>query len=78
MIAPDLAVVLVQSSAEARAAGGLSAFSWSFMLLSMGGVTALAAYCFSRVLRGKRHFDPDGTGPAHPPVKGRVERKGGL
>jgi hypothetical protein len=52
----------------------MDAFSWIFMLTSMGAVTALTIWCYSRILRGKKHFDPDGTGPAHPPVKGRVER----
>ena len=53
----------------------LDAFSWIFMLTSMGAVTLLTAWCFARILRGKRHFDPDGTGPAHPPVEGRTERR---
>lgn len=52
----------------------MDAFSWVFMLVSMGAVTTLTAYCFNRILRGKRHFDPDGTGPAHPPVPGRADR----
>lgn len=67
-----LAAVLLQSSAEARAAGGLTAFSLTFMLVSMGLVSLLTGWCFARILRGKRHFDPDGTGPAVPPVQGRT------
>jgi hypothetical protein len=51
----------------------MDAFSWVFMLASMGAVTAVTIWCFARILRGKAHFDPDGTGPAGPPVKGRLE-----
>jgi hypothetical protein len=46
----------------------------AFMLISMAAVTALTAWCFFRIVRGRRHFDPDGTGPAHAPVPGEVER----
>ena len=52
----------------------MDAFAWIFMLVSMGAVTILTIWSFSRILRGKQHFDPDGTGPASPPVKGRVEQ----
>lgn len=31
---------------------GLTPFAWVFMLFSMGSVTALAVYCFYRVLFG--------------------------
>lgn len=48
-------------------------FSWVFMLTSMGAVTTLAVWCFTRILGGKAHFDPDGTGPAHAPVKGEAD-----
>lgn len=51
----------------------LTAGTVAFMLVSMGAVTALTVWCFSRILKGKRHFDPDGTGPAHSPVQGSVE-----
>jgi hypothetical protein len=51
----------------------MDAFSWVFMLVSMGTVTTLTAWCFLRIMRTRRHFDPDGTGPASPPVPGRVE-----
>jgi ABC-type nickel/cobalt efflux system permease component RcnA len=71
------AILLLLQITEARESG-LSAFSWSFMIISMGAVTLLAAWCFSRILRGKRHFDPDGTGPAHSPVTGKVDREGGV
>jgi hypothetical protein len=53
----------------------MDAFSWIFMLVSLGAVTMLTTWSFSRILRGKRHFDPDGTGPASPPVKGKAEQR---
>ena len=52
----------------------LTGFSLAFMLVSMGLVTLLTVWAYSRILRTKRHFDPDGTGPAHSPVPGRTER----
>lgn len=51
----------------------MDAFSWIFMLTSMGAVSALTFWCYSRILGGKEHFDPDGTGPAHPPVGGSAD-----
>jgi hypothetical protein len=69
-----ISLMLQDSSAVERAAGGLTPLSLSFMLISMAAVGILTFWCYSRILRGKKHFDPDGTGPAHPPVKGRVER----
>ncbi|CAN5747243.1 hypothetical protein BH23GEM6_BH23GEM6_12570 [soil metagenome] len=69
------ALFLLQTSAETRAAGGLGPFAWVFMLGSMGAVTTLAVWCFTRVLTTRKHFDPDGTGPARPPVVGEVEQK---
>ena len=74
MIALALALLQVQEHLVADTVE-LDAFSWVFMLTSMGAATALAVWCFSRILRGKRHFDPDGTGPAHPPVEGKVQRR---
>lgn len=74
MIAVALALLQAQEQLVAEVVE-LDTFSWMFMLTSMGAATALAAWCFSRILRGKRHFDPDGTGPAHPPVEGKVERR---
>ncbi len=70
-----IALALLQTSAEARAAGGLGPFAWVFMLVSMGAVTTLTAWCFYRVLSTRDHFDPDGTGPAHAPVPGEIEQK---
>lgn len=68
-----LSVILQESSAVERAAGGLTPLSLAFMVVSMAAVTALAAWCYSRILRGKAHFDPDGTGPAHSPVPGEAD-----
>jgi len=73
----ELAMILLPQAA-ASAEEGLTAFSWTFMLVSMGAVTALAAWCFNRILRGRRHFDPDGTGPARSPVPGKIDREGGV
>jgi hypothetical protein len=50
----------------------------AFMLISMAAVTTLTAWCFTRIVRGRRHFDPDGTGPAHSPVPGEVDRQSGA
>ena len=72
-----LALALLQAvTPESRAAGGMDAFSWTFMLVSMASVSALTFWCFWRILRGREHFDPDGTGPAHTPVQGEVRRGG--
>lgn len=53
----------------------LDAFSWIMMIVSMGSVTLLTVWCFYRILTSREHFDPDGTGPASPPVPGRVESR---
>jgi hypothetical protein len=37
--------------------------SWTFVL-------GLTIWSFARILRLQKHFDPDGIGPAVPPVKG--------
>lgn len=66
-------VFAIQEAAAPGARQGLTVFSWSFMLLSIGAVTVLTAWCFSRVLGGRAHFDPDGTGPARPPVSGSAD-----
>jgi hypothetical protein len=58
-----------------EAAAGMGPFAWVFMLSSMGAVTLLTAWCFLRVLTTRKHFDPDGTGPAHAPVPGAAETK---
>lgn len=47
----------------------LTPFAWAFMLISMGAVTALTAYCFYRILTGGGIVgrdagpEPAGTGP---------------
>lgn len=71
-------VMMLQQAQEHLVADVLEmdAFSWIFMLVSMGSATALTVWCFWRILRAKEHFDPDGTGPAHPPVQGRVDASG--
>jgi hypothetical protein len=56
----------------------LTAGTMTFMILAMGAVTTLTAWCFYRILKGRRHFDPDGTGPAQPPVRGKLEREKGA
>ena len=44
----------------------------------MAAVTSLTFWCFWRILSGKEHFDPDGTGPEHSPVPGRGRPLGGA
>ncbi|HEV2146782.1 MAG TPA: hypothetical protein VGR37_05155 [Longimicrobiaceae bacterium] len=44
-----------------------------FMLLSWTFVLGLVSWSFAKILRGQRHFDPDGIGPASPPVPGAAE-----
>lgn len=39
-----------------------------FMGLSWTLVLGLTAWCFTTIVRRKRHFDPDGIGPGRPPV----------
>jgi hypothetical protein len=48
-----------------------------FMALSWAFVLGLTFWAFRRLLsdQGKKHFDPDGTGPDVPPVPGRAERQ---
>lgn len=73
-IVPGL-VQVVETTAAMEA--GISSGALLFMLVSMGAVITLTAWCFARILRTKEHFDPDGTGPAHAPVPGREESGGG-
>jgi len=44
-----------------------------FLILSWTFVLGLTAWSFARILSGKKHFDPDGIGPASPPVPGRAD-----
>lgn len=53
----------------------LPAGALAFMLFSMAVVTSLTAWCFWRILSDRKHFDPDGTGPAHAPEPGKLERE---
>lgn len=70
-----LALLLLQVREELVAeVVEMDAFSWIFMFVSMGAATLLTTWCFFRILRGRRHFDPDGIGPDHPPVGGRVRK----
>jgi hypothetical protein len=41
--------------------------SWAFVL-------GLTFWSFSKLLRDKKHFDPDGLGPQVPPEPGETER----
>ncbi|HET7275391.1 MAG TPA: hypothetical protein VFI91_09535 [Longimicrobiaceae bacterium] len=66
-------VLQAESSAVARAGGGLDTFALFFMLISMASVIALMVWCFWRILSDQEHFDPDGTGPARSPVQHDVE-----
>ena len=45
-----------------------------FMALSWAFVLSLTGFCFLRILTLRRHHDPDGTGPAKPPLAGSVEK----
>jgi hypothetical protein len=59
----------------AEAQTGIGPYALVFMLTSMGAVTMLTVWCFWRILSTRRHFDPDGTGPAHAPVPGQLEQR---
>ena len=48
-----------------------------FMILAWTFVLGLMSWSFSRILRGKEHFDPDGIGPDSPPVAGRADPTSG-
>jgi len=48
-----------------------------FMLVAWAFVLGLMSWSFSRILSGKKHFDPDGIGPAEPPVAGRADPTSG-
>ena len=49
-----------------------------FMAASWIFVLGLAAWSFSRLLGNRKHFDPDGIGPAVPPVAGRADPGSGA
>lgn len=65
--------IQAESSAIERAQGGLSTFALMFMLISMAAVISLMAWCYYKILTDQKHFDPDGTGPAHSPVRHEVD-----
>ena len=46
-----------------------------FMLAAWTFVLGLMGWSFARILSGKKHFDPDGIGPAQPPVPGQTETR---
>jgi hypothetical protein len=44
-----------------------------FMVASWAFVLGLTFWSFYRLLKSEKHFDPDGIGPASPPVPGAAE-----
>jgi hypothetical protein len=46
-----------------------------FMAVIWTALFSLITWAYSRILRGRRHFDPDGIGPASPPVPGMAEKE---
>ena len=48
-----------------------------FMLTAWTFVLGLMSWSFARILGGTKHFDPDGIGPAEPPVAGRADHASG-
>ncbi|HYH45137.1 MAG TPA: hypothetical protein VEG34_05580 [Thermoanaerobaculia bacterium] len=51
----------------------MSAGAIIFMTLSWTFVLGLTFWSFARILRSQKHFDPDGIGPAQPPVPGKYD-----
>lgn len=49
----------------------------AFLLLSWAFVLGLTFWSFGRILRNRRHFDPDGIGPAQPPAPGLADEPRG-
>jgi hypothetical protein len=45
-----------------------------FMLVSWTAVLSLTGWAFYTLLTHKQHFDPDGLGPAEPPVPAKTEQ----
>jgi hypothetical protein len=68
-----LTLLIQEAERVAEVQQGIGPVALAFMLTSMGAVTLLTVWCFTRILSGRRHFDPDGTGPAHSPVPGEVD-----
>jgi hypothetical protein len=46
-----------------------------FMVLSWTFVLGLTLWSFAKIMKKQAHHDPDGIGPASPPVPGEVETK---
>ena len=67
MITTTLLALAVQAAGDAeRVADGMSTFALLFMLFSMGAVTALAAWCFYRILKGGLRFESQESEPTEP------------
>ena len=49
-----------------------------FWLASWACVLGLTFFCFWRILRLRRHHDPDGIGPARPPVPPAADDGAGV
>jgi hypothetical protein len=47
-----------------------------FMVVSWTFVLGLTFWAFGMILRRKKHFDPDGIGPAGPPEPGKFDDEG--
>ena len=45
----------------------------AFMAISWGVSLGLLIWSYAKILRKKEHHDPDGIGPAQPPVPGTTE-----
>lgn len=45
-----------------------------FMAMSWIAVIGLVSWSYKRLLSNPRHHDPDGIGPASPPVGGQADR----
>ena len=48
----------------------------AFMALSWGVTLGLLIWSYSKILKGKKHHDPDGIGPAQPPEPPATEDDG--
>ena len=48
-----------------------------FMLVAWTFVLGLMFWSFHKILRGQKHFDPDGIGPASPPEPGKFDPSSG-
>ena len=64
---------MLLQAADPVAVEGIGTGALVFMLISMGAVATLTAWCFYQVLSTREHFDPDGTGPDRAPVPGEVD-----